>query len=350
MKRRIFAGLFFCVLLSLISCVSQKSMLIDVEKPAEITLPIAAQNVIIVDNAVPQPMGYGISAPSGRYTDIDSLYIMTLITASWRVAMKAFNDLDNSKFFSNVSIYRKPLRNDHEWLSVVPVKEEVKNDFFENENFDMLISIDRLLFNSTIEKNKRELGKMETLLTFSAYIRGESKPIIRQTITDTLKAYLSEDSFFDGMPPIRPEEINTQLILRTSLDLGEELGKSFVPGWETVSRMYFIKNISDANRTNNFINNNSWVEAKNTWTDEFNKESKVVKRARLANNVALASEMIGEFYQAEEWAMKAKTLFQNVSSTKYSKEVRYLEEYIKTLQERQKNNIILDKQHGISQR
>jgi len=323
------------------------STLIDVEKPAEVTLPVTAQNVIIVDNAVPQLMGHGVDAPSGRYPDIDSLYIKTLKTASWQVAMTAFKDLDNSKFFSDVSVYRKALRKDNEWLSVVPVNEDIKNDFFENEDFDMLISIDRLLFHSTIEKNKPELGSMEASLTLSAYIRDGDKPIIH-TITDTLKAYPSEISSLYGMPALMPEEINTELIRQSSLNLGEKIGKFFAPGWETVARMYFVRNISDANRTNNFINQGKWVEAKSSWTSEFDREKKIVNQARLANNIAFASEMNGDFYGAEEWAMKAKTLFQNASPTKYSKEIQYLEEYIKELQERQKNNIILDKQHGIS--
>jgi len=323
------------------------STLIDVEKPAEVTLPVTAQNVIIVDNALPQPMGYGVSAPSGKYPDIDSLYIKTLHAASWQVIMKAFKDLDNSKFFSNVSVYRKALRKDDDWLYVVPVDEEIKNDFFENENFDMLVSIDRLLFRSTIEKNKPELGRIEASLTFSAYLRGENEPIIH-TITDTIKAYLSVVEYLYGIQSIMPEEINMELIRQASSNLGEKIGKFFAPGWETVDRMYFIKNIPDENRTFNFINKGKWLEAKNVWTSKFDREKKVVNKARLANNIAFASEMNGNFYEAEEWALKAKTLFQNASPTKYSNEIQYLEEYIKVLQERQRNNIILDKQHGIS--
>ena len=347
MKHQIRLGLLFSILLSLVSCASTMSMMVDIEKPAAVTLPVTVQNVILVDNAVPQPMGYGINAPSRRYSDIDSLYTKTLKTASWQVVMKAFDNLDYSKFFSNVSIYRKALRKDKEWLSVVPVNEEIKNDFFENENFDMLISIDRLLFHSTIEKDQPELGRMEISLTFSAYLRDEDEPIIH-TITDTLKAYPLEASFYNGMPSLLPEEINTELIRQASSILGKKIGMAFAPGWETVSRTYFIRNLSDESRMNNFINKGKWVEAKNTWTSEFNKERKVVNQARLANNIAFASEMSGDFYGAEEWAVKAKTLFQNVSSKKYSGEILYLEEYIKALQERQSDNIILDKQHGNS--
>ena len=344
MKHQIRSGLLICILLSLVSCVSTQTMLVDVEKPAEVTLPVKVQNVIIVDNAAPQPLGYGVIAPSRRYQDIDSLYIKTLQTASWQVAMKAFDELDHSKFFSNVSVYKKALRKDREWLSVVPVKDDIKNDFFENEGFDMLISIDRLLFHSADEKNEPELGKMEVSMTFSAYLRGEDEPITH-TITDTLKAYPSEISSLYGIPTPMPEEINTELIRQAALIMGEKLGMAFAPSWETVTRTYFV-----GNQTNYFISNGQWVQAKNAWTNEFNQEKKMVSQARLANNIAFASEMSGDFYGAEDWAIKSKALFQNASPTKNAKEIQYLDEYIKVLQERQRENIILDKQHGNSQR
>jgi len=347
MKRQIFAGLLFCVLLSFLSCAATMSMLIDVEKPAAVTLPVKAQNVIIVNNAVPQPMGYGVSAPSGKFPDIDSLYIKTLKAAPWEAAAEAFRNLNESKFFSDVSIYKKGLRGDDEWLYVVLVDDEIREDFFENQNFDMLISIDRLFFSSTIDKNKPELGRMEAALTFSAYLRGEDEPVIH-TLNDTLKAYPTETAFYNGLSSIQPEEINTEMIHQTALDLGEKLGMYFAPSWQTFERIYFVRNAFDANRTSNFINTGTWLQAKNVWTDEFELEKKAINKARLATNIALACEMNGDFYEGVEWASKAIPLFQNASSKKYAGEIKYLQVYIKELQERQKNNLILDKQHGIS--
>jgi len=342
MKHPIYIGLLFGFLLLFMSCASTVSMLVDVEKPAAVTLPAKAQNIIILNNAVPQPVGYGINAPTGKYPEMDSIYVKTLKTAPWRVTMEAFRNLDDSKFFSDVSLYKKSLREDNEWLSVVPVDEEIKKDFFENENFDMLISIDRLLFNSTFEKDKPEVGKMEAILTFSIYLPGEAEPI-EHTIMDTLKAY-----FYEGVPSINTVEISTEMIRQGSVMLGEQAGMFFTPNWKTVERNYYIRDISDAITTSNYINNGKWDEARRVWTGELGLEKKAVKQARLANNIALASEMKGEFEVAEEWAAKAKTLFKNASPTKYAKDIAYLEEYIKTLQERKSDNILLDKQYGVS--
>jgi len=346
MKHQVYIGLLFGFLLLFMSCASTISMLVDVEKPALVTLPVKAQNVIIVNNAVPQPMGYGIDAPSGKYPEMDSLYIKILKTASWRLAMDVFKNLDDSKFFSDVSLYKRSLREDNEWLSVVPVDEEIKRDFFENENFDMLISIDRLLFNSTFEKDKPELGKMEAILTFSIHLPGETEPI-EHTITDTLKAYYA-GADYNGAPSVNPVEINTEMIRQGSFMLGEKVGMFFTPNWKTVERNYYISDLPDAIATSNYIDKGNWDEAKRVWTGEFGLEKKAVKRARLANNIALASEMKGEFEVAEEWAAKAKALFQTASPTKYAKDIAYLEEYIKALQERQSDNIELDKQYGVS--
>jgi len=347
MRHQICAGLFFCFLLSIISCASTMSMLVDVENPASVTLPVTAQNVIIVNNALPQPMGYGVTAPSGKYPEVDSLYAETLRTASWQVIAETFKYLDNSGFFPIVSLYKRNLREDNEWLTIVAVDEEIKKDFFENEDFDLLIAVNRLLFNSTIETTGTELGRMKAMLVFSAYIRDIDKPIV-YSLVDSVIAIGPPVYFYNGVPYIGSEEISTEMIRQISTNLGERLGKFFVPSWQTVERKYFIRSISDINRMNNTINNGKWIEAQRIWTGEFELEEKAVNQARLANNIALASEMNGEFYAAEEWATKAKMFFQEVSSKKYSAEIKYLEEYIKELQERQKNNILLDKQHGIS--
>ena len=348
MKHQVYIGLLFGFLLLFMSCASTMSMYIDVEKPAVVTLPVNAQNVIIVNNALSQPMGYGLAAPSGKYPEMDSLYARTLKIASWYVIKEAFNSMDDSKFFQDVSFYKKTLRADNEWLAVVPIDENIKNDFFENENFDLLISIDRVLFNSIPKENKVGLEKMEAMLTFTAYLRDKEADPIVLTIMDSVMAIASETDYYNGIPCASPEEINTALIRQAASNLGKELGMFFTPGWETVDRTYFVRNLSDAAQMDKFINKGKWVEAQNTWIGEFNRTRKVVDQARLATNIALAYEMNSDFNKAEEWAIKSKTFFQNASATKYSKEIQYLEEYIKELQERQKENTELDKQYGIS--
>jgi Mg2+/Co2+ transporter CorC len=60
--------------------------------------------------------------------------------------------------------------------------------------------------------------------------------------------------------------------------------------------------------------------------------------------------MNGEFSAAGEWAETAKTFFQNASSKKYAKEIKYLDEYVKVLQERERNNVKLNEQYGIMEK
>lgn len=347
MKRWIGKGLLFCCLPVLMSCASTMNMIVEVEKPAAVTLPVTVQKVIVVNNVTPQPLGYGLNVPSGKNPESDSAYVETLKNASWRVIMDAFKYMEKSKFFPDISFYKRALRKDNEWLVVVPVEEELRKDFFENENFDLLISVDRLLFNSTLESNKPEIGKMTSLLTLSAYFPDKDKPVVH-LIADSLKAYLSVDDFYSGIPPIDSERINSEMIRQSSSNLGEKLGKYFVPSWETAERIYFIKGISDLRKMDRYIHGKKWVDAKLAWTGEFEMAKKAADKAKLATNIALAYEMNDEFSVAGEWAEKAKTFFQNASSKKYSKEIKYLDEYVKVLQERDQNNVKLNEQYGIS--
>ncbi|GHU79308.1 hypothetical protein FACS1894145_3170 [Bacteroidia bacterium] len=325
------------------------SMFIDVEKPATVTLPVKTQDVLIVNNALPQPVGYGLNAPSDKKSVSDSI-AKRLRLAPWQVVTAAYQYMDNAKFFSDVSFYKKPLRKDRDWLVVDPLSEKVRNDFFENENFDLLISIDRLLFNSTNESNKLEIGKMTSILTFSAYLRDKAEPVIQTTIEDSVKTYYPEVYFDGGVPYLNYEELVTEMIQHSSVRLGEKLGDYFAPSWDTAERIYFVRNLSDATKMSDYLNQAKWIEAISDWTGAFDKAKKSVDKAKLATNIALAYEMKDEFNKAGEWAKEAKAFFQDASENKYSKEISYLEEYIKALQEREKNNIKLNEQYGVEKR
>jgi hypothetical protein len=137
------------------------------------------------------------------------------------------------------------------------------------------------------------------------------------------------------------------MIQQSSSNLGKKFGKFFVPSWETAERIYFIKGISDLKKMNGYISGKEWPKAKLAWTSEFETAKKAADKAKSATNIALACEMNDEFSAAGEWAATAKTFFQNASSQKYAKEIKYLDEYIKALQEREQNNVKLNEQYGI---
>ncbi|MDR1632098.1 MAG: DUF6340 family protein [Dysgonamonadaceae bacterium] len=345
MKQWIEKGLLFCFLGSLLSCASTMNLLIEVEKPAAFTLPVKVQDVIIVNNTLPQPVGYGLNPPSGKYPEDDSIYVKTLKNASWQLITKTFNQLKSSEFFSNVSFYKKLLREDDEWLSVVPLKKEVLKDFLEDEHFDLLISIDRLLFNPVIHSNSVESGNMKILLTFSAYLYDRDEPVINHlTITDSVKAYYNK--YDDNYDPSRKtnEYLVSEMIRYSTTRLSEKLGYFFAPRWESAERIYFVKNLHDMGKTAGYIDKGTWAKAKTDWTNAFETAKKAVDKARLATNIALAYEMTDDFGIAETWAKKAETFFQEASPTKYAKEIKYLDKYIESLQERKQNNILLNKQ------
>ncbi|MDR2621141.1 MAG: DUF6340 family protein [Dysgonamonadaceae bacterium] len=350
MKRWISKGLLFGFLLTLISCATTMNMIIEVEKPAVITLPLTTQRIIIVNNALPQPVGYGLNPPSGKQPDDDSIYVRTLENAAWLLITETFNKLKSSEFFPSVSFYKQPLREGSEWLSVIPLKKEVQDDFLENEQFDLLISIDRLLFSATVSSKVSgvEDGSLKALLTFSAYLHDRDEPVISHlTVIDSVRA--SYNLSHDDYDPSRRsyEHLVSEMVRYSIYQLGEKLRYFFAPGWESAERIYFVKNLYDMGKTAGYIDHRAWDEAKLAWTSEFETAKKAADKAKLATNIALACEMNDEFSAAGEWAEKAKTFFQNASSKKHSKEIKYLDEYVKVLQERERNNVKLNEQYGV---
>ena len=339
------------ILLICSSCSSIYRFSIDVQEPAAVTLPLSAQNVLILDNTVIQPKEYEIERTfNGQLLRTD--YPLSLDSMVWSATDEIVDVLNDSHFFKTVAIYKKSLREDAEWLSIKGISPEMQSDFY-GGIYNTLLVIDRLLFSVKEDVKKMpsyssELSvgfvdmRTDGIIACSMYVDGEKNPIAAFSISDSLfvKSIVEGDStfFFKEIPEFMLSEL--------SRTLGSRAAMCFIPTWNTVDRMFFKGFNSRMQEAAGYAANRKWADAESLWINELGKKTNSVDKAKIAYNLATANEMQDKLETALRWAQNAKDYLKNADPNKNSQETELTDKYIAELERRIQNNRLLDLQWG----
>ena len=343
----------FLLLLICSSCSSVYRFSIDIQEPALITLPVSAQNVLILNNTVIQPENYGIERTyNGQSIRPD--YPFSLDSTVWSAIDEIAAVLDESNFFNAIAIYRKPLRTDTEWLTVTELSPEIQSDFYDVEDYNALLVIDRLLFSVNENVTKIQTGsftseptafvdiRTEGVITCSMYSYGNEKPLTTFTITDSLyaKSTIINDSIvlFKGIPEYMLDELSRML--------GNQAAIRFTPTWKTSERQFFVSYNPRMQEATGYAADRQWAIAESIWIAELEKKTKPADKAKIAFNLAIANEMRDKFAPALEWAQKAKEYLKNANLKNDHQEIELTDKYLLELARRIQNNRLLDLQWG----
>jgi tetratricopeptide (TPR) repeat protein len=334
---------FGTILFAGTACSSVYQLTIDVLEPAPITLPGNVDHILIVNNTTPQANDIGINR---IYNDqLITAYELNLDSISWTVIEALSDIIRDSDFFDKVSLYKHRVRTDQKWMSTIRLPENFRNRLFEMQDFDAIISIDKLLFNveEEVKGNIYESSgdylsafvnnKVEGRLGYSIYLYEKTMSELPFTLTDSAvyKNTLMADSleFFK----ILPEAI----INDVAYSLGEKLAYSIIPAWTAQKRTIYTGSHSRMQEALSYSKKGKWDQAESIWLRLFNQESKNVQKAKLSHNLAVASEMQDKPESALLWEEKAKEYFPVGSNEEIE-----ASEYISTLRRRIQNNHLLD--------
>jgi hypothetical protein len=339
----------FLLLLTCSSCSSIYRFSVDVQEPALITLPVSAQNVLILNNAVAQPQSYGIEQtfdeqPVGSNLDLDTLV--------WLAINEIATVFNESNFFNTVAFYRNPIRTDTEWASIKILSPEEQSDFYYLEDYDALLTIDRLLFSVKNNVKKVRTGaffvdsdasvdlRIDGIITCSMYAYGKETPEATFTLSDSLftKSPVSNDSI------LLFKHIPEYLLGLFSRQIGNKAATRFIPTWQTEERMLFTGQSSRIKEAVGYARNNRWAGAETIWMAEMEKTTKPEDRAKLAYNLAVVNEMQDKFEPALAWLQQTKEYLRGVSNSEMTE---LTDKYIAALERRIQNNRLLDLQWGI---
>jgi hypothetical protein len=331
------------ILLVATACSGVYQLTIEVLEPAAITLPGKVNHILIVNNTVPQPNNAGINR---TYNDtLVTAYELDLDSMSWTVIDAFASTLRESHFFDKISLYKQPVRKDNEWMSRSLLPEEYRNQMFEKHDFDVIISIDRLLFalEEEVKHNTQEpLGDYTYAFISNKVKGGLNCDIYLYEKPDTVFSFTVRDSIIDKNTLVANSLDFLKTIPETFIDdlayrLGEKLAYYIIPTWTVQERIIYTGNNSRMQEAFSYLKNGKWNKAESLWLILFDRESNKISKAQLANNIALANEIQDQLEIALHWAEQAKDNF-----PENSKEKTRANEYVSTLQQRIQSNRLLD--------
>jgi hypothetical protein len=345
-----------CLLPFLCACESVKQITIEVQEPAPITLPVSAQNVLILNNALPQPENYRIEQYFEGKSIADN-YPISLDSAVWNTTQALSDVLSKSDFFNTVSTYKVPIRTDNEWLSVQPLPKEIRDEFHEIEDYQALITIDRLLFivktetkrnmqddYTTAERFVFSDTRVAAMLTCSIYLYGRNEPLTTFSISDSL---ISRTTISNNLPVI-VHTVSMLMLKELSYQIGESAALKFIPTWKTTDRILFTNHKARIKEAYSYVTAHNWSAAESIWLSELEKENKPLDKAHIALNIAVTNEMQDKLNTALQWAQKSKEYY-NLTKQIKPEELHFIDKYISELQKRIQDNHLLDIQTGKSE-
>jgi len=319
---KIVVFLFFGALL-LTGCAGMKTLTIQTQEPAQVTLPKETRTLLIVNNVVAQPQdvghtkkSLGRSAPEKVSVTTDSLGII------FTEALTQF--LNEEDFFDAVMLYEKPLRSDNEYWKEEPIAPEKMQQLKRETGADAVVSLDKLLVSSDwkdlfIQEGYPYAtlsGKIST--TMRVYMPTMDGKIPTVQFIDSL--YWEGFDISDGMAYAEFIVPHAEHALKDlTIYAADKMTYVLTPHWITQERWYYTLQSSLMREGAAFAEQTKWQEAIGKWEEFYNDSKNKVDKAKAASNIALGYEMLDDMQTALTWITVAQQLF-NESTTSNSME------------------------------
>ena len=322
------------------NCAGLRHISIETREPGKIDWSPNVLSVVVVNNVLQQPdhLGHQLFR-LGQDVPVSMSASSENIARIYTEALAQF--IDEEEHFEQVLFFTEPLRSDPHFFDEQPLMPAQMRELLRESGADAVISLDLLVMQTVVTEQIRQGGFI--LGEMVGHIHSTLR-IYKPTMEGILPAVLYSDSLvwqgFDqsGLIPaysdILPTREEAMHIL--AIHAAEQMTKTLSPHWETQTRWFYTTMSSRMREGAAFARGNQWDRALDRWMVAFNSARRVDK-AKAANNVALAHEMLDDLETALEWANKAHELFERHTASQ-SLERRRSQLYIKEL-ERRINNV-----------
>ena len=316
MLRKLFFG--FSIVVGLSACTTS-SVLVNIQRPADITVSQDIQNVVVVNRSRPSKdnltrnivegliSGEGIGADrKGAEYCVDGL--VNMLTNSERFTLKNIDGIELKG--TGTSAFPIPLA----WNEVKSICGSYGSDaLLALETFDS----DSWIRLGTPVTRTRKVKKIKIKeLRYPATLTMSVESGWR--IYDVNKKHIIDENKFTEIKDFtawgnNPEEAQLNLpskrraIQESGLFAGKQYGFRISPMWIKVSRTYYIGKSDDLKLAKSYVKKGDWDAAIDIWKDLVNNSDEKIAR-RSTYNMAIASEIKGRLDTAIEWANKAKKL------------------------------------------
>ena len=316
MLKKLFFGL---LIVEGLSACTTSSVLVNIQRPADITVSQDIQNVVVVNRSRPSKdnlagnivegliSGEGIGADrKGAEYCVDGL--VNMLTNSERFTLKNIDGIELKG--TGTSAFPIPLA----WNEVKSICGSYGGDaLLVLETFD---SDSRSYVGNPVTRTRKKKGVKVKTVHYPAYrdITIESGwriyDLKNKKIVDENKfAEYKQFSAWAKSPEVALLRLLSQgsAIRESGLVAGRQYGFRISPMWVKVRRTYFSGKHDDLKLAKSYVKSKDWDAAIDIWKDLVNSPDEKIAR-RSTYNMAIASEIKGGLDTAIEWANKAKKL------------------------------------------
>ena len=306
---------------------------VDERYPAERTQLQGKQRILVVNNALTQPQDFGhttmIDGENQNHAEIDLsrsvLYCLFATTQSMESTgeFDAVELMDISQNHSTNYYTRTPL--------TFSQAERLCTDY----QADALLTLNQLVLYDIVESFPTDEGTYYAYLQayaqshWTIHYAGQTREV---TFTQADTLLWESQLHYTRAQSLSDLPSRQEALLYLARELGNRMGSSFAPSWQTTRR--YIYELPDLQAGLDAFRLQRWNSAINQWLTIVDSKDKKAA-ACAAANIAIAYEMLGDYVSACDYAQRASRLF-GAWKTAYGRQqqvnIRY---YLAQLQARQ---------------
>lgn len=312
-KQALYIVATLIITLNLSSCSKLLYTNIDVLRPAKISFPIETDNILILNNSLPQTPTYGHTNELFDNTQkeiqikTDSLSIFALASFAEGMADK--------EFFNRITLLHESIKAGDNFLSVdYPDKSKIQ-ELAEQEDAEAVIVLNRLLVSDKLgELYDPEYARYYAYLeAIYDYVWSVHFPDNHQIMTFNAKdtVYWEAEAYarqraLQSMPDRKNALIDGALIS------GDRMVDKFIPFWQEVDRYLFNFQNKKMKIGMAAFYEKKWGEAIDSWNSLLNSSKNKAIKIKTAHNLAVTHEIIGELEQAYQYSQQAIEVFMDM--------------------------------------
>jgi hypothetical protein len=300
--------------LLLSNCAGIRYLSIETREPARIVLPANVSTIIVVNNVVQQPDDIGHNRTRiGRTAWERETASSDSIAIFFTEALAQF--LGEEEYFERVLYFHDPIRTDQDFFVERTLSPEKMGEIMRLSGADAIVSLDRLLMQTDITEHFRTEGFLycdiiariqSVIRVYMPTMEGQI-PVIHYSDSLRWQGFdlAGRIAYTDAVLPTR-EEAMKELAIRAA----EKMTNTLSPHWRTQERWFYTSPNARMREGASFAQRNQWENARESWETVFNSRRRGTEKAKAANNIALAYEILDNIERAHEWATIAHRLFE----------------------------------------
>ena len=317
---------------------------IDVLRPGDITFASSVAHLLLVNNTVQQPSGFGHSLNvEGQNTLVeqrtDSMPLFALASMQ--------EELQMIGFFSSVQWIDETQNRDGSFYAISRLTSQEVDSLCRTYGADAVLALNRIAVTDQITCQYSEYSSSWTtaldvtsLASWSLHYPN-SQAVVNKHYADSLY-WQTEDFDLQNSYLQLPDRGDAEVDL--ALLVGEKTVKRMLPAWQRTERFFYTNQNKRIIQGMDSIPYQKWDAALTIWNTLHEDASKLTQ-AYAAANVAVIYELKGDYDSAIKWVEKACNVAK--ASWNYQLNGSFLEEqqsYLQQLRQRRRDDELLKQQ------